>query len=339
MDAVPNRHPRVDLGFFPTPVHRLTRLGLDADVWIKRDDQTGLATGGNKVRKLEYLLADALARKATTVVTGGGLQSNFARQTAAACALLGLSCVLGVRPGYLDTPDFTDGGNVLLDRLLGADVRVYPVPTTPAAIDAAAAELAAQGRAAYPIPMGGSNALGSLGYVRAVDELAAQWKGEPPDAIVVPASSCGTAAGLIAGVAAHGWPTRVWGVCVDEPAAATRRTIDALLDGLRGLGVDVGADVAYETPEGYLGDGYGVPTDGMREAVSLLARTQGILLDPVYSGKAFAGLLGEARHGGLRDARRILFWHTGGTPALFAYRGELLVSDAEGPGGPGRVSR
>ena len=323
MNTVPDGHPRVELGFFPTPVQRLTRLGLDADVWIKRDDQTGLATGGNKVRKLEYLLADALARGAKTVVTGGGMQSNHARQTAAACAALGLDCVLGVHPGYLASPDFTDGGNVLLDRLLGADVRVYPGLESPEAIDAAAAELAAAGRESYVVPMGGSNALGSLGYVRAVDELVAQWEGEPPDAIVVPAGSCGTAAGIIAGVAAHDWPTRVWGVCVVDKAGPTRQVTDALVEGLRGLGVAVPAGVAYEAPDAYLGDGYGVPTDAMREAVTLLARTQGILLDPVYTGKAFAGLLGEARHGGLRDARRILFWHTGGTPALFAYRAEL----------------
>ena len=312
--------PRVDLGFFPTPVHRLERLSEQfpgVELWMKRDDQTGLATGGNKVRKLEYLLADALAQGATTVVTGGGIQSNFARQAAAGCAQLGLHCVLALGGGYASTDDYTLGGNVLLDKLLGAEVRVYPGLSTPAAISRATAELVAESRPAYVIPMGGSNALGSLGYVRAMEELADQWTGEPPESMVVAAGSCGTIAGILAGLSEVGWPTRVVGMCVDEPVSPTRATLDALLDEVLAL-TGISGHPAYDLNDDTRGKGYGIPSDEMRDAVSLLARTEGILLDPVYTGKTFAGLLSMVRQGTLSG--RIVFWHTGGTPALFAYR-------------------
>lgn len=324
-----NGFPTIQLGFYPTPVHRLPRFGdrwsaetgQRVDWWIKRDDMTGLATGGNKVRKLEYLLADALAHHATTIVAGGGLQSNFARQTAAACARLGLDCVLGLCPGYLDDVEFTLGGNVLLDDLLGAEVRVYPGLSSTEAIQAAADELAGEGRDAYVIPMGGSNAIGSLGYVDAVHELAAQFPDEPPDLIAVAAGSCGTAAGIIAGIAALGWPTRVLAPCVNKPADATHAEIVRQLEGLAALGCPVDG-VEWDAPDQCLGGGYGVPTDGMLSALRMLARTEGILLDPVYTGKAFDGLLTELRDGTI-EAGRIVFWHTGGAPGLFAYRGTL----------------
>jgi len=327
--------PKIDLGFFPTPFHPLSRLsgllgdetGQAVDWWVKRDDQTGLATGGNKVRKLEYLLADALAQGADTVVAGGGLQSNFARLAAAACTRLGLRCVLALHPGFLDHADYTQGGNVLLDELLGAEVRVYPGLDSDGAIQAAAAELRAEGCDPYVIPLGGSTPLGSLGYVDAVAELRGQLDGPPPDLIAVAAGSYGTIAGIIAGVAAQRWPTRVVGMCVCDPAEVARAQIQGLLTGLAGLGH--GSDgVTWHVVDHCFGDGYGVPTDGMLAAVRLLARTEGILLDPVYTGKTMAGLLTELRAGQLTDTPRVVFWHTGGTPGLFAYRQVLEASRA-----------
>ncbi|MCL2465164.1 MAG: D-cysteine desulfhydrase family protein [Micrococcales bacterium] len=319
--------PKAGLGFFPTPFHRLSRLsgfladetGQAPDWWVKRDDQTGLATGGNKVRKLEYLLADALAQGANTVVAGGGLQSNFARLTAAACTRLGLRCVLALHPGFLDDADYTRGGNVLLDELLGAGVRVYPGMDSDGAIQAAAAELRAEGCDPYVIPLGGSTPLGSLGYVDAVAELGGQLDGSPPDLIAVAAGSYGTMAGIVAGVAAQRWPTRVIGMCVCDPADVARTRIQELLNGLAGFGYDADG-VTWDVVDHCFGDGYGAPTDGMLDAVRLLARTEGILLDPVYTGKTMAGLLTELRAGRLAEMPRVVFWHTGGAPGLFAYR-------------------
>jgi D-cysteine desulfhydrase family pyridoxal phosphate-dependent enzyme len=311
--------PRLELGFFPTPLHRLDRLSaaLGAELWIKRDDLTGLGGGGNKVRKLEYLLADVLASGQTTVVTGGGYQSNFARQTAAACAKLGLRCVLGLRDGYLDNAEYTDGGNVFLDQLFGAEVRKYPGIGSKAAVRRAAAELAAEGVDAYVVPVGGSNAIGSLGYVRAARELLADG---PFDAVVVAASSCGTAAGLAVGLAADGSRAELVGMCVDSDAAATGALIGRLAAQLHDLGLP-SEPLHCRAPDHARGPGYGVPTPEMRRAVHLLAETEGIVLDPVYSGKAFAGLLTELRQG--RLGGRVVFVHTGGLPSLFPYRSEL----------------
>jgi len=318
--------PKLELGFFPTPVHRLSRLsetlraetGQPVDWWIKRDDQTGLATGGNKVRKLEYLLADALAKGCTTVVAGGGMQSNFARLTAATCTRLGLRCVLALHPGHLDNDDYNLGGNVLLDELLGAEIRVYPVTDSDAAIAMAAAEVRAEGSDPYVIPVGGSTPLGSLGYVDAVAELRDQTDG-PPDLIAVAAGSYGTIAGIIAGVASVGWPTRVLGMCVCDPADTARAAIGGLLDGLAEQGRPSDG-VAWDVVDHCFGPGYGVPTDGMLAALRLLARTEAILLDPVYTGKTMDGLLTELRAGRLEESPRVVFWHTGGVPGLFAYR-------------------
>ncbi|MDR1712431.1 MAG: pyridoxal-phosphate dependent enzyme [Propionibacteriaceae bacterium] len=293
------------------------------DLWIKRDDQSGLASGGNKVRKLEYLLADALAKGHDTIVTGGGFQSNFARQAAAACARLGLRCVLGLHEGHLPTDEYRNGGNVWLDELLGADVRVYPGNTVES-IQAAADELAAAGRDAYVIEMGGSNALGSLGYARAALELhETLLPDDLPQAIVVANGSNGTAAGLAAGLAALGSPIELVAMCVDEPAPGAEAGIRQIIADMWALGLPQG-EVHLRVADHALGAGYGVPTDGMREAVRLLASREGILLDPVYSGKAFAGLLSELRSGtGVAAYERVLFWHTGGLPSVFPYRAEL----------------
>ncbi|MDR0847533.1 MAG: D-cysteine desulfhydrase family protein [Propionibacteriaceae bacterium] len=326
--------PRVELGFLPTPVHSLPRLstqlsvatGRPVDIWIKRDDVTGLASGGNKARKLEYLIADAIALGRDTIVTGGGLQSNFARQTAAAAAKYGLTCVLGLHEGYLKTEEYARSGNVLLDELLGAEIRIYPTPSSADSVRLAAEELIAEGRNPYVIPVGGSNALGSLGYVQAALELVETVSGDQlPTSIVVPVGSNGTVAGLAAGLAAIGSRIEVVGMCVDDVASITQPGVLALIEDIVGLGLPRGS-VNLRISDVALGEGYGVPTDGMREALTLAARSEGILLDPVYSGKAFAGMLAEIRQGlGLAHSRRILFWHTGGLPGIFPYRSELSV--------------
>lgn len=326
--------PRVDLGFFPTPFHPLSRLsaqlseetGRPVDMWIKRDDLSGLAAGGNKVRKLEYVIADAIAQGHDTIVTGGGLQSNFARQSAAAAAKYGLTCVLGLHAGYLNTEEFAKGGNVILDELLGAEIRLYPTPSSAESIRLAAEELTAEGRNPYVIPVGGSNALGCLGYVQAALELIKTIPTKQlPNAIVVPIGSNGTVAGLAAGLAAIHADIEVVGMCVDDVASVTESGVLALVEDIAGLGVPRG-EVNVRVSDIALGDGYGIPTHGMREALKLAARTEGILLDPVYSGKAFAGMLTEIRQGlGLAQAERILFWHTGGLPGIFPYRTELAL--------------
>ncbi|MDR1238143.1 MAG: D-cysteine desulfhydrase family protein [Propionibacteriaceae bacterium] len=324
--------PRTPLGFFPTPAHRMPRLasrlnaedGCAVDLWIKRDDQSGLAVGGNKVRKLEYLMADAISKGHQTVVTGGGFQSNSVRQSAAAAAKLGLKCVLGLHEGYLRTEEFSSSGNVILDELLGAEIRVYPGLSSVECIELAAAELTNEGRDPYVIPMGGSNALGSMGYALAALEIGQTLsEDELPQAIVVPAGSNGTAAGLAAGLAAIGSPIQVVAMCVDDMAAVTEAGIRRLISEQWELGLPRG-ELRLRVADHALGQGYGIPTDDMRAALRLAARTEGILLDPVYSGKAFAGMLTELRSAeGLGTLQRVLFWHTGGIPGIFPYRNEL----------------
>ncbi|MDR0837972.1 MAG: D-cysteine desulfhydrase family protein [Propionibacteriaceae bacterium] len=327
-------YPKVALGFLPTPAHPLSRLsaklaaetGRAVDLWIKRDDVTGLASGGNKTRKLEYAIADAIAKGHDTIVSGGGFQSNSARQCAAAAAKYGLKCVLGLHDGYLKNEEYIRGGNVFLEELLGAEVRIYHGCSSADSIRFATEELIAEGRNPYVIPVGASNSLGSLGYAQAALELIETLPASDlPTSVVVAVGSNGTVAGLAAGFAAVGSDIEVVGMSVDESAEATEAGVRALIDDIWALDVPQGtlnlriADLA-------LGDGYGIPTDGMREALRLLARTEGILLDPVYTGKAFAGLLAELRLGlGLAQSNRILFWHTGGLPGIFPYRAELAL--------------
>jgi L-cysteate sulfo-lyase len=320
--------PRAPLAHLPTPLEPLARfsgrLG-DARIWIKRDDCTGLATGGNKTRKLEYLIADAEAAGADTVVTFGALQSNHARQTAAACARRGLGCDLVLTdPVGRTEPGYADGANLLMDDLLGA--RVHRVPadgTVQATFDAVAGELGRAGRRPYVIPTGGSDAVGTLGYVRCALEIAEQCRarGIFPGTVVHATSTGGTQAGLLAGFAMAGLATRVVGVNVytgDRDAQAAR--IDRLARetlSRAAPGTELHDD-AVEIVHDQLGAGYGVPTDAMVEAVRLLARTEGVLLDPVYSGKGMAAVVDRVRRGALADD--VVFVHTGGTAALPVYR-------------------
>lgn len=323
--------PRVELGIWPTPLERCERLrrvvGGPA-VWLKRDDCSGLAGGGNKTRKLEFLLGRALAEGATGVVTFGALQSNHARQTAAACARLGLTCDL-VLTRAVDRSDehYLRSGNLLLDRILGATVHV--VDDADAAFvrfaelfDAAAAE----GRQLFGIGPGGSDETGVLGYVAAAVELAdqARDRGVTVSRIVVAASTAGTAAGLVLGCAVAGLDAHVDVACVYEPAATTEATLRSLIAaGAAVLGGPEPPDTTWTVTDAALGGGYGIPTPEGLDAIDLLARTEGVLLDPVYTGKAFAHLLARIAHDELPATADVVFLHTGGTPALFAYTPEF----------------
>jgi len=312
--------PRVPVAHLPTPLERLSRLSAapgSPELWVKRDDQTGLATGGNKTRKLEFLVAEALAQGADTLVTCGAAQSNHARQTAAAAARFGLACTLVLRG---DPPAQVEG-NLLLDRLLGADV-VWSGAVSPLERQAeVVAELVARGRRPYAVPYGGSNSLGACGYVAAMEELLAQASqmGLSFDAIVLASSSGGTQAGLVVAARARGYAGRIVGISVDPPGDVLRQTLadlaTATAERLRLPLTFSAGDFAVE--DGYRGAGYAVVGDLEREAIRTAARSEGLLLDPVYTGRAFGGLLDLIRRGTFAAGERVLFWHTGGIPALF----------------------
>lgn len=322
------RFPRIRLVHAPTPLEPMKRLSEalgGPNLWIKRDDCTGLATGGNKTRKLEFLMADALAQKADTVITQGATQSNHARQTAAAAAKLGLACeiLLEDRTGYAHD-DYRRSGNVLLDRLFGARVEHLPGGTDmDGAMARRADELRAQGRRPYVIPGGGSNAVGALGYVACALELAGQADAIdlPIDCVVHATGSSGTQAGLVAGFEGSRSGIPVLGIGVRAARAPQEEKVHALAcataDLLGVAGAVSRASVVANCD--YVGDGYGVPTPGMIEAVTLVARAEGIALDPVYSGKAMAGLIDLIRKGHFRRGQNVVFVHTGGAVGLFGY--------------------
>lgn len=327
-----DRLPRVRLAHLPTPVEPLPNLSKylgGADLWIKRDDQTGLATGGNKARKLEYLMGDALCVGADCVITAGSTQSNHARQTAAAAAKCGLDCHLVLyAPGA--TPPASPNGNVLLDLLLGASIH-WTEEHAPYQVTIGEVEkrLTAQGKHPYVVPYGGSSRIGMMGYVTAMRELADQSAVTGQlDAVVFASSSGGTQAGLTVGSQLTGWLGRVQllGISVDEREATLGpRVANLVNEGAQALEMDwtVNDDVA-DINDGYLGGGYAVVGDAEREAIRLLAQREGILADPVYTGRALAGLIDLVRQRQFTTGQRVLFWHTGGAAALFAFADELI---------------
>lgn len=312
--------PRVDLGYWPTPLEPADRLRAERGgprVWLKRDDCSGLAFGGNKTRKLEFLLGAAVAERASGVISFGALQSNHCRQTAAACARVGLPChLILTTPVDRSGPHYHGSGNRLLDGILGATVHV--VADDDAAVVRCGELLDADGGLAVIGP-GGSNAVGTLGYVAAGLELAAQLRDRSlrPDAIFVAASTGGTAAGLVVGLALAGMSVPVRAAAVYADAATTQTTIDRLVTevvDLWGRPLDLTGRLTVD--DGALGDGYGVETAPSHAAIGLLARTEGVLLDPVYTAKAFALLL---ETDDIDDAADVVFVHTGGQVGLFAY--------------------
>lgn len=307
------------------PLSHLSRLLGGPRIWMKRDDCTTLGGGGNKSRKLELLMAAAIEEGADTVITTGALQSNHCRQTAAAAAKLDLECILILVESVEGRAvSYNTGGNVLLSHLFGADVRRFPDGTDgAAAMSEVAEQLRSRGKHPYIIPLGGSNALGSAAYAHAIDEIKTQATAVHADidTIIVATGSGGTHAGLLAGIAMNNSSMTVQGISVAKPAADISPLLHSLtIDTLKELksAARPASDVV-KIDDRFIGDGYGQPTDEMLEAVTLLARCEGLLLDPVYSGKAMAGLIQLVREQAFDKASDILFWHTGGSVGLFAY--------------------
>jgi len=324
--------PRVSLAYLPTPIEELSRLrqalGNSPRLLIKRDDQTGLATGGNKTRKLEFVVAEALTQGADTLVTAGGPQSNHCRQTAAAAAKLGLRCVLVLSGPPIPQAEWQ--GNLLLDALLAAEIRWSGDRSRETVLAETAAALQAEGARPYVIPVGASMAVGAVGYVAAVEELAGQLAALnlTPDRMVFTSGSAGTHAGLMVGVKALGLATRVEGICDDENAPHLLEKIkDLAAETADYLGLKLRFDAEDFSLHGQYGRvGYGVITPAEQEAIRLMARTEGIIVDPVYTARSLAGLIDLIRRGVYAPAETILFWHTGGVAGLFARAAELLAA-------------
>jgi D-cysteine desulfhydrase len=318
--------PRVTIAHLPTPLEpmpRLTALLSGPELWVKRDDLTGLATGGNKTRKLEFLVADALKHKADTLITCGAAQSNHARQTAAAAAKFGLDCVLVLRGEVRVEAQ----GNLLIDELVGAAVVWAGERPLDQSMHAVASELRGEGHRPYIVPYGGSNPVGASGYVAAMEELIQQCEERDLafDHVVFASSSGGTQAGLAVGARALDYEGRILGISIDLQADALRRTVADLATATAehlGLAMSLAPeDLAVN--DDYLGGGYGVVSELERGAIRTVGRTEGLLLDPVYTGRAFGGLMDMVRGGAFAGDERVLFWHTGGTAGLFGYAGTL----------------
>jgi len=335
-----SRFPRRRYTPFATPIEPLPRFtaalaascpgGSGPEVWVKRDDMLGLFPGGNKTRKLEFLAADALARGADTLITVGAPQSNHCRITLAAAVREGLKCRFVIEERLPGSYRVDASGNQFMFRLLGVEaVTVVPGGSDLlAALQGVAADLAAAGRKGYIIPTGGSNALGGLGYVVCAGELRQQCRDLDLrlDAVIVGSGSSGTHGGLLAGFLGHGIDVPLYGVGVsrdpEQQVPVVLQEAQAVADLLE-LGITVPRD-AVRCVGGYWQPKYSVPTAAMVEAVQMLARTEALLLDPVYTGKVMAGLIDLARRGVIGASERVLFLHTGGMPALFAYQDVLL---------------
>lgn len=322
------RFPRVRLAHLPTPLEHLpnlTRLLNGPEIWIKRDDCTGLATGGNKTRKLEFLMAEARDQGADIVLTQGATQSNHARQTAAAAARMGMACHLLLEDRTAKTdPDYASNGNVLLDELLGATIEHRPLsPDLNSELETVAARLRGEGRTPYVIPGGGSNPTGALGYVNAAIELVTQANdvGLRIDHVVHATGSSGTQAGLVTGLYGINSGVPLLGIGVRAPKDQQEANVYALACATAEKcgcpGVVKREQVVANSD--YVGSGYGFPAPSTVEAIEMLARSEAILLDPVYSGKGMAGLIDLARKGFFAKGENVVFVHTGGSAGLFGY--------------------
>ncbi len=335
MDGYPwHRHPRSLLGHWPTPLEHLPRLTAELggpNIWLKRDDCTGLATGGNKTRKLEYLLGDALSQGADTVMTFGAVQSNHARQTAAACAKLALDCHLVLsRRVPSEAENYESGGNVLLDRLLGATLHITDLDSTKPATTELLDSLQREGKNVYTIPSGGSNAVGALGYALCAEELATQCGdlGIAPGYVMHASASSGTQAGFALGLAYmaqdRSFSPEHIGINVFHPDPST---LVGYVDDLVQQMCDADA-VEVSVPSAtvnhaYVGQGYGIPTEETLAAIRLAAELEGLLFDPVYSGKALAALIDQISIGNFSDTSDVVLIHTGGAVALNVYADQL----------------
>ena len=314
--------PSIPLAPHVTPIDEMIRLRAALGpncprLFIKRDDLLSFGMGGNKVRKMQTVAAEAMAAKADTLITCGGIQSNHARVTAATGAALGLRVVLVVN----GAPQIRPTANALLDQLFGADVRYVASRDERAPMMASvAAELEAAGGRPFVVPLGASTATGAMGFARGINEIASA--GLRPDVIVSSTSSGGTQAGLVAGAALFGLRARIIGVSADDPserlAGVVRSLLREIAERLGARPASLVADDEIEVDDSFVGDGYGVPTPASTEALELVARREGILLDPVYTAKAMAGLIDRIRRGEFRADQTVLFWHTGGQVGVFA---------------------
>ena len=316
---------RIKLGHFPTPIEHLKNISKylgGPNIFIKRDDCTGLATGGNKTRKLEFLIPDAIKNKAELVVTVGAVQSNHARQTAAACALVGLKCLIILEQRLNNAPDvYMNSGNVFLDKLFGADVQLCPKNEDFSKYSKNIIHnLKLKGTNVYFIPGGGSNAIGALGYVECLNEIIKENNKYNFSQIIHATGSAGTQAGLLAGKKYFKCNIPVTGICVrhkkDTQVNKVYMEAKNTCEKLNCNVLDKSDVIVYDE---YIGPGYGAPSEGMIEATKLLAKKEAILLDPVYSGKAFAGLIGLVKNKILTKNDNVLFIHTGGAVSLSAY--------------------
>jgi len=316
---------RIKLGHFPTPIEYLKNISTylgGPNIFIKRDDCTGLATGGNKTRKLEFLMPDAIKNKAEIVVTIGAVQSNHARQTAAACAYLGLKCLIILEQRLKDPPEaYMNSGNIFLDKLFGADVKICPKNENILEYSEKIIEtIKSKGVKVYFIPGGGSNPIGALGYVECFNEIIKVNNKYNFSQIVHATGSAGTQAGLLAGKKYFNSNIPIIGICVRYDKVTqeakvydeAKKTCEKLQCSI----LEKSEVIAYDE---YVGTGYGEPTEGMIEATKLLAQKEAILLDPVYSGKGFAGLIGLIRNKKFTKNDNVLFIHTGGAVSLSAY--------------------
>jgi D-cysteine desulfhydrase family pyridoxal phosphate-dependent enzyme len=317
--------PRIRFAHLPTPIEPMPRLEKALNgphLFVKRDDQTGLAFGGNKTRKLEFLVAEAQAAGADTLITAGALQSNHCRQTAAAAAKFGFDCVL-VLAGQ---PPAQASANLLLDQLFGAKLVWTERDQRIAVLKETNAKLLASGRKPYLVPYGGSNSTGALGYAFALEEFMGQ--GLQADWIVFASSSGGTQAGLVLGARLFHYPGKLLAISVDEPQADLQAQVARLASE---TSARIGPHIEFTPAQvlvnaDYAAPGYGVLTAAERESIQLFARLEGLLLDPVYTGRAAAGLIDLIRKGFFKKEDTLLFWHTGGQPALFAekYQSDLF---------------
>lgn len=337
---------RIHFAHLPTPVEFLPRISAQLGgvrIYIKRDDQTGLAFGGNKTRKLEFLIGDAQSQKAQTLITAGAIQSNHCRQTAAAAAKFGFECILVLTGKDLKSKmskepqtmgddisnhkNFKEpDGNLLLDYLFGAQIVWTEPDQREKVLEEVFTRAEQQGKRPYLIPYGGSNPIGAMGYVTAMQELMEQLQSnatlEYPDWIVFPSSSGGTQAGLTLGASLFDYQGKVLGISIDETQAVLKERVAQL--------ANQGAEFAGENRnftrddilvnDHYLGKGYGVMGKLEQEAIQLFGRYEGLILDPVYTGRAAGGLIDLIRSGFFSPNQVVLFWHTGGAPALFAHR-------------------
>lgn len=323
---------KIQLAFLPTPIETLNRLTTYLDgptLLVKRDDQTGLAFGGNKTRKLEYLLADALEQNADTLVTSGAIQSNHCRQTAAVAAKLGFSCELLLKGKIPQTLN----GNLFLNYLLGANVRWTDDDISINALINLTDQLKQQNKKPYIIPLGGSNPIGSLGYVNAMIELNRQMKetGLNIDHIVFATCSGGTHAGLVVGARLTNFKGIIHGIQIAKldflPSPYEKHLANLANETAKLINLDTSfSESDFTVNANYLGNGYAVITQTEKNAIDLMAKKEGILLDPVYSGRAFGGLIDLVNKKIFKKNETVLFWHTGGQPALFAYPNSNFIS-------------